>query len=203
MNLNDKLRDTIKRNVQNHYESLSLLFGKPDSGNLTLAINNYNRPISYTRKEFISFSLNNSFDKESNQILAHEIAHLWWNKANIKNWEDWLNEGLAEYSSLILFREKYGNSVFKENISKLKTKIKDLPPIYNINYNNEYRQDVVTYKSAYLLYELENKIGKTNFIDLLKIFYKSNEINNATFLSLIENKFGIAIKEEFESKLKE
>ncbi|MFO8059674.1 MAG: hypothetical protein R6U70_03330, partial [Bacillota bacterium] len=32
--------------------------------------------------------------------LAHEIAHLWWNRAPSGSWEDWLNESIAEYCAL-------------------------------------------------------------------------------------------------------
>lgn len=36
------------------------------------------------------------------QTLFHELSHFWWNLAPVGSYDDWLNESLAEYSSVRL-----------------------------------------------------------------------------------------------------
>ncbi len=31
------------------------------------------------------------------RYLAHEAGHVWWHMSQKDNWEDWMNEGFAEY----------------------------------------------------------------------------------------------------------
>ncbi|MDT8401169.1 MAG: hypothetical protein RQ743_05700 [Bacteroidales bacterium] len=45
---------------------------------------------------------------------AHEISRLWWLRADANTWEDWLNEGFAEYTALVVLRELYGKEYFEE-----------------------------------------------------------------------------------------
>jgi hypothetical protein len=39
---------------------------------------------------------------------AHELAHFWWSVADVGTADDWLNEGLAEYSAFALAGKRYG-----------------------------------------------------------------------------------------------
>ncbi len=42
--------------------------------------------------------------------MCHEMAHFWWLLANTDSPEDWINEGLAEYSAFRLSERRYGNA---------------------------------------------------------------------------------------------
>ena len=42
------------------------------------------------------------------RYLAHEVAHYWWHQADAATPEDWINEGLAEYSALLACRTIVG-----------------------------------------------------------------------------------------------
>ncbi len=45
------------------------------------------------------------------QGTAHELAHFWWQIADTKTPNDWINEGLAEYSAFVATRELFGPEV--------------------------------------------------------------------------------------------
>lgn len=111
------------------------------------------------------------------KYLAHEISHLWWSKANINTWEDWLNESFAEYSSLIAIRKYYGEKEFKDIIDKYIENSKELPPIKGIDRGHENVFDTLYIKGCILLHELEKEIGEEKFEKLLNEMH-INKINN-------------------------
>ncbi len=201
--LDKKTKKTIKRSAKKYYNQLNNMLGNPNSGNLVLAINKFNRSISYSRKGFISLSIENSFKMTDEKTLAHEIAHLWWNKADVNTWEDWLNESFAEYSSIILQRNLYGEQNFNKNIKELKETIINLPSIYKLKKEERKNQETITYKGTYLLYELENKIGRKDFKQLLKKVYKDEINKTSEFLDLIKSEFGDETKQYIINKLNE
>jgi Peptidase family M1 domain len=202
--------DLNKENIRNleesanvHYNFLNEILGESKTNSLTLAVNSFNRPISYTRKGFISLTVEKLFTIQNEKTLAHEISHLWWNKATVSNWEDWLNESFAEYSSILILRNKYGESNFIKNIKRLENIIKDLHPLYKLKRENTINQNVITYKGAHLLYELENRIGRKVFADFLKSVHNKKIKKTSELLKLIKNELGIEIKDFVETKLNE
>lgn len=203
LDLNSENEKTIKNSANSHFDFLNGLLGKSNTANLILAINQFNRPISYTRKGFISLTIGDSFSIRNEKTLAHEIGHLWWNKASVSSWEDWLNEGFAEYSSILILRNVYGEENFKKNIKDLENTIKDLPSLYQLKKENTINQNVITYKGAYLLYELENKIGSKEFSKFLRTVHQKNIKQTSDFLILVKNELGIDIENYTESKLNE
>ncbi len=201
--LDKKTKKTIKRSAKKYYNQLNNMLGNSNNGNLVLAINKFNRSISYSRKGFISLSIENSFKTTDEKTLAHEIAHLWWNKADVNTWEDWLNESFAEYSSIILQRNLYGEQNFNENIKELKETIINLPSIYKLKKEERKDQETITYKGAYLLYELEDKVGRKDFEQLLKKVYKGEINKTSEFLDLVKSEFGDETKQYVINKLDE
>lgn len=65
-------------------------------------------------------------------LLAHEIAHLWWGigVGSDFDWENWISEALAQYSSIYYFEKKYG--------SKGGNLFPDLGDDYFLNYIKDY-----------------------------------------------------------------
>jgi aminopeptidase N len=66
--------------------------------------------------------------KEDVVLMAHELAHQWWGvMVGIRSWSDfWLNEGMAEYVSLLYLREVGGNDAFLEEMKKLRSRMDEL-----------------------------------------------------------------------------
>jgi aminopeptidase N len=61
-------------------------------------------------------------------LMAHELAHQWWGvSVGIRSWSDfWLNEGVAEYVSLLYLEHVRGHDAFLEEVEKLKTRFAEL-----------------------------------------------------------------------------
>lgn len=121
------------------------------------------------------------------KFIAHELAHIWWNKANTTSWEDWLNESFAEYSSLIAIRDNFKQEDFNKIINSYEEKLKNLPPIKNLNRDDENAYNVLYIKGALILHKLEDRIGKENFIELLKKIHIHKINTTKKFLDELEN----------------
>src|SRR5713101_2838853 len=61
-------------------------------------------------------------------LMAHEIAHQWWGAlVGIRSWSDfWLNEGIAEFMSLVYLEHHRSREAYTERMAKLKTQMDDL-----------------------------------------------------------------------------
>lgn len=71
-------------------------------------------PLVLTSEGYVTNDLGNS-EVENFRHVAHELAHYWWVLApsvNDVDWTDnseaWLNEGLAEYSAVLMVQDVYG-----------------------------------------------------------------------------------------------
>lgn len=102
------------------------------------------------------------------RFIAHELAHLWWFKAQATSWEDWLNESFAEYSSLMATREFYGKKEFLRLINLYKEKTSNSPAIRGIDRSDQDAFNVLYAKGPTILNQLEMMIGKNSFRELLK-----------------------------------
>ena len=146
-------------------------------------------------------SLDSGFFSRNEQILAHEIAHLWWNKADIVTWEDWLNEAFAQYSFLMIYRKEHPEAEFKTRVEQLAARVDSLPPIRGIDKSNAQSNVVLTYKGAYLLIRLEDKIGNDALMKLLRETHHQKIDNTEEFVSLIAEQTDIETANWFEIEL--
>ncbi len=103
------------------------------------------------------------------RYFAHEVAHLWWFRAQVNSWQDWLNESFAEYSALLVLRAEFGEQAFQSRLAKKQENLDGTPPIWGLDRNSAKHKIVhaVLYnKGPILLNKLENKIGTKNFFNL-------------------------------------
>lgn len=135
------------------------------------------------------------------RYLSHEISHLWWYRANSNSWEDWLNEGFAEYSALMVIRDKYGLDYFLEWIEKKKQEMKDTGPIWHCDRNGKNAYAILYSKAPVLLYQLEQKTGKDEFKQLMHLMLEKKVSNTEQFLSLLEEQEGGETREWFRGLL--
>lgn len=135
------------------------------------------------------------------RFLAHELAHLWWMKAEYSSWEDWLNESFAEYSSLMATRDKYGEKEFLRLIGLYKEKVVNLPAIRGIERSDEKAYEVLYLKGAVLLNELETMVGKETFKDLLSNVHKKEIKVTEKFIDELSSYTDKKIANEFSNLL--
>lgn len=190
-NLNGVILDQIESEILQFYADLKQLFGKPQTENLTIAVDTSERNLAYARPAFVSISVKDNFSERNKKTLAHEISHLWWNKADVMSYEDWLNEAFAEYSSLLLLRSRKGEEDYRQRLNSLEKRVQKLAPIKNIDkLKNKNSNEVITYKGAFLLTKLEARVGQTKMLELLHLVHNESINTSQALIKTISDLFG-------------
>jgi len=151
----------------------------------------------------------NEHDKETcradhDRVIVHEIAHQWWYGliGNNQSRTAWIDEGLAEYSTLLFFDYNPEYKIDRKNVienaranySAYVKIIKGVGGEYNPNmdrelgaFNSSYEYVFMTYVRGLLLFcDLETILTKNNLVQALGDFAKSTKFSIATREQLIE-----------------
>lgn len=158
------------------------------------------RPLggSYARRGLIVLGGINEQDYLSQReaylrYLAHEAAHAWWWEAPANTWEDWLNEGFAEYSALLALRERFGDETFERFLERKRERVSGLPPIWELDRKDtdtpekQATVDRLLYdKGPWLLNNLAQRIGYQRFLELCRAMLWSGVTQTQHFLDLLE-----------------
>jgi hypothetical protein len=122
------------------------------------------------------------FSRYKEYFPAHEIAHQWWGQG--VSWDtyhdQWLSEGLAQFSSILYLREEHGEKVFSGILNKLcqwTKKKSDWGAISlgsRLSYLNfEAFQAVIYDKSALVMFMLRDILGPETFRAGLRGFFQT------------------------------
>lgn len=149
-------------------------------------------------------------DRSLTSLIAHELAHSWsGNLATNSTWDDfWLNEGFTVYFERRITEELYGKEYSEmlallgyqdlvgsveeldTNDTRLKLDLEGRSP-------DDGMTDIAYEKGYFLLRLIENTVGREEFDDFLKAYFKHFEfknLNTEEFIAYIENKLP-AVKE--------
>lgn len=175
------------------------IFGKTNSSIPSVVIIPREEGGGYCRDGLIVVAGTNNLKADLNtfKFIAHELAHLWWFKADFNTWEDWLNESFAEYSALMMVKEEYGINEFNSLMGLYKQRGDNLPPINNLDRKDAKAYEVLYIKGPILLHKLENYIGEVYFKDLLKNSHQNNINKTQEFLDLLKEQISENIAEKF------
>lgn len=150
-------------------ERLGQWFGPASSSRLTVIFTPRDSGGGYSRPGMVCYSRwTLGADDRLLRGLAHEMAHLWWTGAPVETWEDWLNEGFAEYTALMVIRDRLGEAAFQKAITDLEQEVQGAPPVWGISRSDNRAYTVLYEKGALILYRLEKQIGKEAFARYLK-----------------------------------
>src|SRR5262249_55160191 len=89
--------------------------------------------------------------------VSHEFAHGWWWRADPFSEDHWLNESLAEYSSMRFIEATFGPDELKIWLDKKVAAAKSAGPV--IGTGRPSKTGLYT-KGPVLLFELDHKIGR-------------------------------------------
>jgi hypothetical protein len=150
--------------------------------------------MEYPNLVMVDRSLYNRFSKTWLEIVTvHEAAHQWWYSmvGNDEIDEAWLDEALAEYSTIMYYGEKYDSnkeeSMYNQMILMGKyLTIQELgvdetidKPIHQ--FPNWVLYDYLVYgKGAVMLHAMRQEVGNTEFCNILKQYFSDNCFKNAT-----------------------
>jgi len=121
-------------------------------------------------------------------FLAHEIAHQWWGQGvGWKTYQDqWLSEGLAQFSTILYLRKKYGEKEFLKilkNFSRWTEKKSTWGQITlgsRISFFDFKAYQAITYnKTALVLNMLKEILGEEAFFSGLQEFFRKKKYSAA------------------------
>lgn len=141
--------------------------------------------------------------------LAHEIAHQWWGHG--LTWtsyrDNWLTEGLAQFSTILYLKEKYGQKDFEKILQKISSSVRKKsrigPVILGIRLSHidfEGYQAIVYNKAALALFLLKDWLGEEVFFQGLQEFYRQfrfQSVRTADFRLTMERVSGQDLKQFF------
>jgi len=137
------------------------------------------------------------------RYLANKISHLWWYRSNPNTWEDWLNEGFAEYSALLVLRELHGHEYFESCIERMREQSVGTDPVWQHDQNGEQAYNILYDKTPLLLYELEQRIGTDPFKQLMWDLLINRVSSTYEFLHVLKELEGKETEEWFLGMLKD
>ncbi len=116
-------------------------------------------------------------------VLAHEIAHQWWYSmvGNDQINEPWVDEALADYSSIVYFREGYGTasgdrlrSFFQQSVDEYLSRYNTRMPtgLPASAYTSEQYGTFVYDEGALVYSHLEDDYGKDKVVAMLRAYYQ-------------------------------
>lgn len=198
----EKIAEKIEEHLGFIIKTCFEYFGKTNTEEFTIVIAPRLEGGGYCRSGLLVITHEDGDDKNYFKFLAHEISHLWWIGADSNTWEDWLNESFAEYSALLLYRDRYGTDEFEKKIEKYRQAVIDCPPIYGLSRSNEKAYLTLYAKGPVILNKFEQKIGTNNFRKLLKELLIKNIKTTDGFLKTIKIMYGENTAKFIEKELK-
>ena len=172
------------------YESLSIIhrIWKESGGHspASFIVLNQLPRIEGVRLERIDSPVN--LTRWSEYYLAHEIAHQWWGQGVTwdRHHDHWISEGMAQFSTILYLREKYGESAFSNILKKMsrwtEKKAKWGPIIFGsrISHFDFFAfQSIIYNKSSLVLNMLKDLLGDEVFFRGVKEFFDRNKYQAA------------------------
>jgi len=171
-------------------------------------------PTTLSSRRFIKRNSPVDFSRWKEYFLAHEIAHQWWGQGMTwKSYHDqWLSEGLAQFSSILYLKEKHGEKVIAPILKQLSSwteKKSDWGAITmgsRISYFDYVAfQSIVYNKASLVLILLRDFLGDELFFDGLKTFFSEHKYDVAStndFIRTFHQISGNDLKSFFDGWLK-
>lgn len=121
-------------------------------------------------------------------LIAHELGHTWGNGAGF-NWEDWLNETVAEWSCLCYLLERKGKEAFLEELRRNSSGCANMPVIRPEDGSRP--SEGVHEMGTALFYHLSLLHGFETIKQILRIFASlpPQKKNTENFLNAVEQAF--------------
>lgn len=205
------LAEFLAASMKGLYSQMSKWFGTSDHSKMTIVIvdrndgGGYNRPgLIVLDREGIHFETDDAVEKMFKyyySYLAHEAGHLWWYRAEVLSWEDWLNESFAEFSSYLAIEAVYGKGESEKKLARyLEAKAK-MPPIVGLDRGSDQAFSTLYLKGPALLHSWMERIGRDAFLTFLKSLYQARINSTDDFLKACEVSFGKSFADQVSSDL--
>jgi len=207
--------DSMKTNLLRSFDLLTEMFGSQGAESLVRVIYSPRAAGAYARAPLIVVSENYAMEERKYEfgpardfrLNAHEIAH-YWSLANANTPDDWINEGLAEYSALLVSEEIIGKKFSDMMVDEYNEIVSNTPTTYSIVQtpgDSRDREVNRYYKPALLLNNIKEKFGDEQMKKFLSSLYSgfldSKKANTSLFLDIFEKNFGKEARDSFAESL--
>lgn len=162
---------------------------------------------AYARRAYISLPDANEELKKLGplpdwQLVAtasHEFAHAWWCHGDPLTEDHWLNESMAEYSSLRFTEEIAGADALKQRLDRKVEPSKTAGPILG---KGRPSKAALYQKGPLLLFDLDHKIGRAKMDQLLGIVGREQVSTTAQFMAALTKVAGPEAARDFEAEMR-
>lgn len=174
------------------------------SGTFNVFFRNKETPVNYTTWAYAATGFVSLYDIQNKSTFfltfAHELGHNWWHNGKLNTPDEFLSEAFAEYAALMAYREYYPDK-FNKRYTSFENSANSTPAINTLQQHPDDRYSILYVKGSMLLFHLEKELGRDRFVVFLKEVKRNNIENFGSFLELLEQMGGKAIRNEFEADL--
>ncbi len=204
--------DSMKSDLMKTWNFYEKLYGTKGAADRVKIVYSPRPAGGYTRAPLIvvserfaleQLSTTNSYVRDF-RLNAHEIAH-YWSRANTTTPDDWLNEGLAEFSALLASEFCIGKAFYTILVKEYRDMAEGTPTrvsVLETTADSREREINRYYKPTLLLNDLRMKYGDDLLIGFFHVLYQRFEeektATTAIFLDALKNVYG---KDEADSFL--
>ena len=196
--------DSMCQNLLLSFGMLTDLFGSAGASNVARIIYSPRSGGGYSRAPLIMVSEKYALDQRHQKmgqardfrLNTHEISH-YWSKADAWTFEDWINEGLAEYTAFWISEKVCGKEFADMIMDEYHTMINNCPtdkPILEPNVAMMEREVNRYYKPTLLFNDLCLKYGdekiKAYLTDLYAAFVENKKATTALLLEVTKKSLG-------------
>ena len=148
--------------------------------------------------EYSGMILLSSINRYDSFIVVHEVAHQWWHGlvGNNPETEAWIDEGLANYSTLLFFEEVFGHSNYASRIQAMQQQVgRDFGQLHcslqDYPGEEEYRKNAYV-RGPLVWHHLRQQAGKQELLGFLRSIqdhYRFYHITTEEISFLLQNGF--------------
>lgn len=213
--LPESYADSLKRDLCRSVQLLTDLFGHYKKASLVRIVYSPRPAGGYARSPLLLVSEKYALEQMGSEfgyardlrLDIHEIAHN-WSRADVNTPDDWINEGLAEFSAFLVSEELAGKPFADMLLKEYREIVQNTPSRTSIleTEGNSWEKDVNRYyKPTLLLNEIREKYGEDKlrrFIsDLTRQFEESQTATTEIFLDLLGKSIGPEARDAFSDAL--
>ncbi|MGY5859619.1 MAG: M1 family aminopeptidase [Candidatus Thorarchaeota archaeon] len=131
------------------------------------------------------------------QAMCHEICHDWFCKASVSTYDNWLDEALAEYCSIMITDDYLDEGFLEKRVEKTKDRLEKqghVSAIRNLTRDEDEAYAAYYFRGFLLLHEISDKVGHDEFRkrvgEFAQICVKQRVVTTDMFLEFMEKKIG-------------
>jgi hypothetical protein len=131
--------------------------------------------------------------------VAHEFSHGWWWRADPLTEDHWLNESLAEYSSMRFTEAEFGADPLRQRLDRKVEPSKSAGPVIG---KGRPSRNALYQKGPLLLFGLDQAIGRPKVDALMRAIGARPPRTTSEFLAVLASVAGAEAARDFEAKLR-